>query len=160
MREQNTLDILYHNTKILINRPCLCRLDRRIVNQTASSNDFNERAAITCVASAKAIATLLPEDPERHVVNLYESGPWWSMVHNIMQSLVVLLLEISLRGKHFPQDRHKIIPSLKKLVRWLRAMRATNGVAKRAYSIAFSLLKKMVATISIVSFADPARWFS
>jgi len=149
VREQNALEILYHNTKILINRPCLCRLDRRIVNQTASSNDFNERSATTCVASAKAIARLLPNDPDRNLVSLYESGPWWSMVHNIMQSIVVLLLEISLRGRHFPEDRQEIIPPLKKLVRWLRAMRISNGVARRAYPIAFSLLKKMVARISI-----------
>ena len=74
VREQNALEILYHNTKILINRPCLCRLDRRIVNQTASSNDFNERSATTCVASAKAIARLLPNDPDRNLVSLYESG--------------------------------------------------------------------------------------
>ncbi|KAI8937846.1 hypothetical protein NX059_005536 [Plenodomus lindquistii] len=149
IREQNTLEILYHNTKILINRPCLCRLDRRILNQTASSNDFNERAAATCVASAKGIAQLLSNDPGRHLASLYESGPWWSMVHNIMQSIVVLLLEISLRGKHFPEDRHEIIPPLKKLIRWLRTMRVTNDVAGRAYPIAFNLLKKMVATIKI-----------
>lgn len=74
VREQNALEMLYNNTKILINRPCLCRLDRRIVNQTASSNDFNERSAITCVASAKAIAQLLPNDPDRDLVILYESG--------------------------------------------------------------------------------------
>lgn len=149
LREQNALEILYHNIKILINRPCLCRLDRRIVNQTASSTDFNERSAMTCVASAKAIAQLLPNDPDRNLVSLYESGPWWSMVHNIMQSIVVLLLEISLRGKYFPEDRQEIIPPLKKLVRWLRTMRISNGVARRAYPIAFSLLKKMVAAISI-----------
>ena len=78
-REQNTLDILYHNTKILVNRPCLCRLGRRIVNQTASSNDFNERGATTCIASAKAIAGLLPEDPYHHLVDLYETGVSISM---------------------------------------------------------------------------------
>ncbi|KAF2856860.1 hypothetical protein T440DRAFT_12250 [Plenodomus tracheiphilus IPT5] len=150
-REQNTLEILYHNTRILINRPCLCRLDRRIINQTAISNEFNEKAAAACVASAKGIAQLLPSDAERHLVNLYESGPWWSMVHNIMQSIVVLLLEISLSSKTFPEDRHEIIQPLKKLLRWVRAMRVSNDVAGRAYPIAFNLLKKMVATINIVS---------
>lgn len=150
-REQNTLNFLYHNTKILITRPCLCRLDRRIANQSASSDDFNRQAAIACVVSAKTIANYLPDEQEGNVMALYEVGPWWSMVHNIMQSLTVLLLEVSMEPAHFPQDRADIVPSLKKLVRWLRALRSTNGVAKRAYSIVLNLLKFLVTTISIVS---------
>lgn len=150
-REENTLDMLYHNTKILITRPCLCRLDRRIANQSARSDNFNRQAAISCIASAKAIANLFPNEPEDHAVTLYEAGPWWSTIHHIMQSLVILLLEVSQDATHFPDDRQDIIPPLKKLIRWLRTLRVNNGMAKRAYLIVFSLLKKLVTTINIVS---------
>jgi hypothetical protein len=121
-REQNTLEILYHSTRILTTRPCICRLDRRIRNQTVRSSEFNQRAALACVDSAKSIAGLLPEDPDKNTEVLYECGPWWGMVHTIMQSLVVLLLEMSFGEVHLSQDRQETLPSLKKLVRWLRAM--------------------------------------
>ena len=151
MREKNTLDILYHSTKILITRPCLCRLDRRISNQSASSNAFNERAALTCVGAAKSIASLLPDAASDNLVRLYQAGPWWQMIHVIMQALVVLCLEMVLKAMHFPDDRQDLIPSLKKLLHWLRIMRVSNEMAVRAYSISAGLLKKLTCTIKIVS---------
>lgn len=121
-REQNALEMLYHSTRILITRPCICRLDRRIRNQTAKSSQFNQKAAAACVKSATSIAALLPGDPEINTKALYECGPWWSMVHTIMQSLVVLLLEISFGESHGQHESQNIMPSVNKLVRWLRAM--------------------------------------
>ena len=157
--EQNTLEINYHSTKILITRPCLCRLDRRTSNQTTSSNDFSQRAALICVGAAKSIASLLPDALASNIVLLYQGGPWWQMVHVVMQALVVLLLEIVLESIYFPNDRQEIIPSLKKLLRWLRIMRFNNSMAGRAYSISSALLKKLASTIKIVS-ASPALYFS
>jgi hypothetical protein len=153
LRERNSLEILYHNTKILINRPCLCRLDRHIQHMSASYSDLKKKSAAACVASAKAIASSLTDDPVRDVTAIYKSGPWWNMVHAIMQSLVVLLIEVRLR----PRDRQTTVLSLKKLIRWLRAMRSNNGVAGRAYSIAFNLLKKVSLSIELVSYVQSAR---
>jgi hypothetical protein len=149
-REQNNLDIMYHSTKILITRPCLCRLDRRISHQTADSKTFNQRAALLCVESAKQIAKLLPDALPSNLILLYQAGPWWQMVHVIMQALVVLLLEIVLESRYFPNDRQDVIPSMKKLLRWLRAMRVNNGMAVRAYSLSLGLLKKLASVIKFV----------
>lgn len=151
VRERNALDILYHGTIMLINRPCLCRLDRRIAHQTTRSSEFDQRSAHTCVESAKAIARLLPEGPILDIVTLYEAGPWWTMVHTIMQSLTVLLLEILYETIKLPHDRREIIHSLKKLVQWLRAMRSNNGMARRAYLLVMRMLRELVITIKIVS---------
>lgn len=150
-REQITLAFLYHSTRILITRPCLCRLDRRIKRQSATSKVFNQSTALTCLESAKSIARLLPDDPELDSVQIYLMGPWWTMVHNIMQSLVVLILDISYESQQFPDDPQEILAPLKKLTRWLRAMRLTNAMARRAYSIVVGLLKKVVKVVKIVS---------
>lgn len=154
-REQNTLDIMYHSTKILITRPCLCRLDRRISHQTANSNTFNQRAALLCVESAKSIATLLPDPVASNLVLLYQAGPWWQMVHVIMQALVVLLLEMVLESKYSPNDRQNVIPSMKKLLQWLRIMRVNNGMASRAYSLSLGLMKKVAPIVKLVSRQPP-----
>jgi hypothetical protein len=145
-RERNTLDILYHGTIILITRPYLCRLDRRISQQIVNSSEFSQRSALTCVKSAKAIARLLPDHPDFKLASLYELGPWWIMVHVIMQSFVVLLLEISYESIQLPHDRREIMLLLKKLVRWLRAMKVNNRMAERAYSLVMDLLRKLVDT--------------
>lgn len=42
-----------------------------------------------------------------------------------------------------------MVPSLKKLVRWLRVMKTNNGMANRAYIIAMNLLQKLVIHINI-----------
>lgn len=78
------------------------------------------------------------------------------MVDNTMQTIAVLLLETLLRGRHFPEDRQEIVPLLKELIRWLRATGVSNDVARRAYLIAFDLLKKMIATTNLDIF-DPLQ---
>lgn len=150
-REQNTLDIMYHSTRILITRPCLCRLDRRISHQTANSNTFNQRAALLCVDSAKSIANILPEAMASNLVLLYQAGPWWQMVHIIMQALVVLLLEMVLESRYSPNDCQNVIPPMKKLLHWLRVMRSNNGMAIRAYSLSLGLMKKLAPIVKLVS---------
>jgi hypothetical protein len=149
-RERNTLDLLYHGTIILITRPCLCRLDRRSGPRATGPNEFNQRSALTCVESAKAVARLLPESLRPELALLYELGPWWTMVQIVMQSLVILLLEISFDAVQLPHDRRETIVLLKKLVRWLRAMNVTSDIAKHAYLLVMDLLRTLVVTVKMV----------
>ena len=148
--ERNILRIYYHSAKILISRPCLCRIDRRIKNQTQISNDLNQRMATNCVAAAKALTALLPDDMSNKGRRIYEIFPWWAAVHYIMQSLAVLMLDVSYGSEDAP-EANESISTIKKLIRWLRALRSNNGMARRAYALAFDLLKKMVIRINIVS---------
>lgn len=155
LREQNTLNILYQSTKILITRPCLCLLDRRISNQISNSDTFNRSAALICVEAAQSIADLLPAATSDNIVKMYETGPWWQIIHVIMQALVVLCLEIVLQAMRDSEERQKRLPALKKLLRWLRIMRANNNMAVRAYAISVGLLKKLMSTTRIVSKTMP-----
>lgn len=150
-REKNALEIYFHGTRILITRPCLCRLDRRTMSQSARLSEFNERVALNCVESAKSIARLLPNRQDLNALRLYESTPWWSIVHMIMQSLTVLLIEITNEADHSSYDVHEVLPSLKKLVRWLRAMEPKNAMAKRGYANVMELLRASISRIQNVS---------
>ncbi|KAF2000680.1 hypothetical protein P154DRAFT_575736 [Amniculicola lignicola CBS 123094] len=149
IRERTILAMYYYSAKMMATRPCLCRLDRRIGNQTKSSDDFNRNMAVTCVTAAKSVADLLPDDARHHRAAIYRNGPWWSIVHNIMQALTILMLEIAFEPASFPQDKQLMLPSLKKLVHWLREMGNNYTLAKRAYQIGFDLLKKTVANVDI-----------
>ncbi|KAL5400414.1 hypothetical protein PMIN03_012391 [Paraphaeosphaeria minitans] len=145
-QERNILKTYYYSTKILICRPCLCRLDRRIRSQTQSSVNFNHRIAAQCVAAAKSIAACLPDDMAVWGKKIYEIFPWWSVVHYLMQSIVVLLLEAC-----YEAESISVLPAVKKLVRWLRELSSTNRTAERAYSITVDLLEKMAS----LTFKDP-----
>lgn len=149
--EQNILLLHYRSTTILVNRPCLCRLDRRIPNQTQSSSEFNQKMALSCVNSAKEITAGLPDDMVAESIRIYQLVPWWSVVHYIMQSIAILMLEISYDAV-LGSERAGTIASMKKLVRWLRILRENNGMARRAYTIVLELLQKMADQTNIVRF--------
>ncbi|KAI8938874.1 hypothetical protein NX059_004733 [Plenodomus lindquistii] len=139
-RKNFLLRISHLSTKILITRPCLCRIERRISHESDESINFNAKSAETCVEAARELAMLFPDRPDSTF--MYTQGPWWDVVHIIMQSLAVLLLDMAYRGKKAKgkgTDPH--INCIKRLLRWLRAMEAHDAVAKRAYHVIWKILK-------------------
>lgn len=59
-----------------------------------------------------------------------------------MQAMTVFLLETFYRGTHMTKPGNKEIPKcIKKLLRWLQAMRPNNPVAERAYKLIVNILK-------------------
>lgn len=78
-REQLLLRVHYWSTKILITRPCLCRTERRIKNESDKSAQFNAKMSEVCVDSARALTALFPDNPNSDFV--YKTAPWWSIVH-------------------------------------------------------------------------------
>ena len=148
-RERTILEIYYYDTKILITRPCLHHIDRDIERQTQDSHDFNQKTAATCVASAKSITNVLPDNIFGDRMLLYQ-GPWWAIVHNIMRAVAVLLQEVFQEANSLSHDKLDAVPSLKKLVRCLRVMKMNNCVANRAYRIAMELLHKATPHVHMV----------
>lgn len=148
-REKNVLEILFHGNKMLIISPCPCRLNRRTMTQSARLSEINEWIAVTCVESAKSIARLLLN--HFNVVRLYEAGLRWNVVHVIMQSLAVLLLGISYEANYSSPDGQDAQPSLKKVVRWLRALKSSSMVAQRVNDLATALLRGSIGKINMVS---------
>jgi hypothetical protein len=91
-RERLLLQMHYWSTKILITRPCLCRTERRIKNESDTSAIFNAEMASSCVDSARALTALFPGKPDSSFV--YMKAPWWNVVHiskcNALEQLAVL----------------------------------------------------------------------
>ncbi|KAF1955254.1 hypothetical protein CC80DRAFT_549461 [Byssothecium circinans] len=136
----------FQSTKLLICRPCLCRLQRRI-SQSDASNNFNAQTAEACVAAAQAITWLLPDEPDRTF--FYEQTPWWCTVHIIMQAVAVLLLKMSYGPLHSTHKGEELSGSVRKLVRWLRRLSATSDVAERAYNVSVDIIKISAPRIQI-----------
>lgn len=62
------LRILFHSTRTIINRPCLCRLNERITNQSRSSKRTNRDFANKCVDSARSVLDLILHKPDPTVL--------------------------------------------------------------------------------------------
>lgn len=59
----------------------------------------------------------------------------------VMQSTAVLLLEMAYRAEEARTGAPPVALSIKKLIRWLRAMQKNNLVAARAYEVLWRILK-------------------
>ncbi len=125
------LGFFYYSTRMKINRPCLCRLDRKMPNQSAQSREFNRVAAERCVDAAQEMLSLIPDEP--NAVGLNSIGPWWNTLHYLMQATVVMMLEMSFRSSHMPEEAGNLLKATKKAVRWMHQMAEDSVSARRAW---------------------------
>ena len=141
-RQRMSLGFFHYSILIMINRPCLCRLDRKIPNQSGKANDFNRETAMKCVHAARDMLEMLPQEPNS--VGLYTVAPWWSLVHYLMQAATVLMIELSFRSDHVPDKVEDIFDSAKKATDWLRSLSEENEGARRAWFLCDEMLRKIV----------------
>jgi len=151
-REQLLLSFQYHGARLLIYRPCLCRLYQRIEGQSDVSAQFNQNSAEACVEAAHAIARLFPE--ELTLAFIYQKSPWWCIVHNIMQAIAVFLLDMFYGQTHVAEPSEIILNSLRKLIRWLRFMSTSSIVAGRAYEVVSDMVKSITVRLGANIFED------
>ncbi|KAJ5042566.1 fungal-specific transcription factor domain-containing protein [Bipolaris maydis] len=138
-REQFLLRIDYWSTKILITQPCLRSLGWRVENQSSTSADFDTNMADSCITAALELEKMFPVQLNTKFV--YKDGPWWAIVHIIMQAITVLLLEMTYNMQGKREQRFPVIPSLQRLLGWLKAMQDSDPVASRAYDVVRQTLK-------------------
>ncbi|PVI05666.1 hypothetical protein DM02DRAFT_650343 [Periconia macrospinosa] len=138
-RNDQLLAFHYLSAKILICRPCLCRLKGH-GERNDTLVELTKEAAGACVSAALAMTRLLPDQPDR-LQTAYFQTPWWAIIHNIMQAVAVLLLKLSLGPSHAIHDGEMVVNSVKKLVRWLRFFNSTSHVAERAYKIVADIIQ-------------------
>ncbi|KAF2190426.1 hypothetical protein K469DRAFT_559877 [Zopfia rhizophila CBS 207.26] len=143
-RERMLLGFYYFSAKILLTRPCLGRLGQG--SKGNMTDTYVCRMTQACIDAAKATANILPDCPDP--LFLYQTGPWWSIVHNIMQAISAFLLRLSYCSSG-SQDTVVLVQYVKKLLRWLRAMQDNNALAERAYQVAFGTLEAVAARTSI-----------
>ena len=139
------LGFFYYSAKMTVHRPCLCRLDRKMPGQSNKSHEFNRNSAAACVEAAMEMLQLIPDEP--NAVGLIRVGPWWTILHWLVQATTILMLEISFRANHMPEEAETILESCKKGIRWLHALAEDNLSARRAWAMCHSLFKESAKKI-------------
>lgn len=145
VRQRMSLGFFYYSILTIINRPCLCRIDRKIAHQSSKAKDFNRETAMKCVHAARDMLELLPQEP--NAVGLYTVAPWWCLVHYLVQAATVLMLELSFRSDHMPNEVEEIFNSAKKAVDWLRSLSEVDEAARRAWSLCDEMLRKVAPKV-------------
>lgn len=126
------LRILFHSTRTVINRPCLCRVEERIQDQSSSSKWRNISSANRCVESARATLDLILHKP--NAIVLREGTMWWMLLHHHKRCLTVLLLELAFRAEHMPSSAGQILAEAKAALSWLSRIGKTSTDARRTCS--------------------------
>ncbi|KAL1619968.1 hypothetical protein SLS56_009887 [Neofusicoccum ribis] len=134
-RERVQLAFSYYSAKILVSRPCLCRVDKRIQKQGERSKTLDTNKARECIMAARSMSDLLPDMAVPDAVWIYANGPWWCIVHHLMQAMTVLMLELAYELCHMPNpavDKEGILQIARKLLRWLTMMAARGNDGARS----------------------------
>jgi hypothetical protein len=92
-REQVSLAMAYYSAQIILSRPCLTRPEMKEgTNIRFPPSRFGNDAAKTCVHSAAALISILPDEPDTRW--LLRMTPWFCVLHFIMQAVTVLLIQL------------------------------------------------------------------
>ncbi|KKY21344.1 putative c6 transcription factor [Phaeomoniella chlamydospora] len=139
LQQRISLGFYFYGARITVNRPCLCRLDRKIPRQSDKSKEFNRQRAATCIDAARAMLDLIPDQP--NAIGLNKLSPWWCILHFMVQATTVLMLELSFRADHMPEQAESVLIASKKGVRWLYQMSENSIAAGRAWKLCDTLLR-------------------
>lgn len=145
VRQRMSLGFFYYSTVIIINRPCLCRIDRKVPDQSGKAKDFNRETAMKCVHAPLNMLHMLPQEP--NAIGLYTVAPWWCLVHFFVQAATVLMLELSLRSYHMPNEVEEIFNAAKKALDWLGSLSHEDEAAKRAWSLCSEALRNVAPKV-------------
>lgn len=153
------IGMLFHSTRIIINRPCHCRLERRIADQSSTSKSFNADSAGQCVASALGILALIPNQPDLTLI--YQGPLWWMCFHHLKRAATVLILEITFLSDNAPTKGQSVLGDAKKAINWLHALGASSNPAYSSWVTLSRLLHRAAqrfgGDLSDVAIAEAER---
>ncbi|KAH8599226.1 fungal-specific transcription factor domain-containing protein [Bisporella sp. PMI_857] len=148
------LAMLYNSSRMILFRPCLCRFDGRFGGQSSKAKDFNQRAVLECVTAARNTISL-QNWVSQSSKQLFSIAPWWQILHYLCEALSILLLELSFKAEHMPNDTAYILEDAKKGVSWLAKMAGRSVSARKAWEIYDILIKAVAPMIKWSTFDMP-----
>lgn len=140
--EKMRLAFQYHGARILLGRPCLCRYKSY---QTDEKQEFNRAMSLSALESATQIAHLIPVDQMSS--SPHRNGPWWCLLHSVMQAVTIMILEISFGSIHMPEGENNLLQLTKKCVRWLHITSEYSIASRRAWQLCDIALRRLASSM-------------
>ncbi|RDH26525.1 fungal-specific transcription factor domain-domain-containing protein [Aspergillus welwitschiae] len=137
-----SLAVRFHSVRITICRPSLCRSGRHRQG-TEPPKDLQQTAEI-CIDSACRILDLLPDKPDKpDRIWLAQVSPWWCVLHYLVQSATILLIELDYRVRTGADQAANINSRIGKALDWLSALAVDDLAAERAFRVCDNLRRRL-----------------
>ncbi|KAJ6100708.1 hypothetical protein N7499_000338 [Penicillium canescens] len=137
--QHTSLAFHFYSTKLIITQPCLHRVVYGAPEEGPPSTLCSTLAA-TCVQVAGQMLDLLPSDPD--TAWLYGCSPWWCVLHYIMQSVTVLMMELVARSEEGTPESAGVEVMIRKAILWLSEMATKDPSAMRAQLLCIDILTR------------------
>ncbi|KAJ5703695.1 hypothetical protein N7493_011620 [Penicillium malachiteum] len=134
-----SLSFQYYTTKLVITQPCLRRLAYQPAGDSSSRSICNTMASM-CVQVARDMLSILPD--ETNILLLYQVSPWWAILHYMMQSTTVLLIQLFMRTEPGTVEAAGLMKDIQKAIQWLGEMATRDASAQRAQSVCMDILSQ------------------
>ncbi|KAI1832370.1 transcriptional regulator family: Fungal Specific TF [Penicillium roqueforti] len=138
-RQRASLAFRFYTTKIVISQPCLRRIAHQPPGSTSPGPICDTMASI-CVEAARKMLSTLPDRTNASL--LYEVFPWWCVLHYIMQSFTIILVEYLMRTEPGTIEAADLLDDIRKAVNWLREMATRDPSSQRAWSVCVDILSQ------------------
>ncbi|KAJ5288277.1 hypothetical protein N7508_011052 [Penicillium antarcticum] len=138
-QQRANLGFQFYATRLIITQPSL----RSLSVQSSEARSLGARCdnlAAICVKAASQVLVLLPENTDQ--LWLDHLAPWWCILHNVMQSTTVLLVELFARTHPGTPKAAKIIDLVKKAIGWLKKMSVKDPASQRAWLVCKDILAR------------------
>ncbi|KAJ5653675.1 hypothetical protein N7490_000678 [Penicillium lividum] len=138
-RQRVSLAFHFYTTKLVITQLCLRRLAYQ-PPESESPSPLCYTMASTCVEVARGMISLLPGNLDASL--LYEVFPWWCVLHYVMQSTTIILVELLMRTESGTIEAAGLLKDIQKAVCWLHEMATRDPSAQRGWSICMDILSQ------------------
>lgn len=132
--EAVVLQVLYFSGRISVTKPHLqnsCDMGHEV--------DPSHAMIAVCISAAQDMAHILPDQPNEPQSN--DVALFCTLIPHLVQAISVFLLELSAVGMNPQSSCTASFDSLKKLIRWLRALRQYDDTAEQAHTKMVSLFR-------------------
>jgi hypothetical protein len=137
--QRTSLAFLFYATKLLISQPCHSRLAYEAPS-TAFPRALCDNVAAICVQVAGQIVELLPNKPE--ISWIYTVSPWWCVLHYVMQSTTILLVELFTHTQPRTPKATVLMKNIQKAILWLREMSKNDPSSQRAWLLCMDIISR------------------
>lgn len=141
------LAMFFNSSRMILFRPCLCRFEGRLDNQSQMSKVFEQEAVENCIRSARRMIRLL-EWNAKSKAKFHAISPWWNTLHYLCEALSVLMLEMAFEAQHLPKESADILADAKKGIYWLAMLSAGSIAARKAWEIFDNLIRLVAPKIN------------
>lgn len=139
--EKIRLAFQYYSARIMLGRPCLCRPHKFDAKHSNEEQEFTQAMAVSTIESAVQMAHLIPDESDAGLTA--EIRPWWCLLHYVMQTLTVIILELSFSSVHVPGEEGNLLQLAKKCIRWLAGTSKHSVASHRAWQLCDNALRRL-----------------